>query len=83
MVVDGSHRALNRDVAGAISIGAMFYQILGLDLGRWQRHVIAEDTTLRGWNEIFDAHGLSCPLSICLNAVTEISRKKFFNTRCC
>ena len=62
VVIDGSHRALNRDVAGAISIGAMFFaQILGLDLGRWQRHVIAEDTTLRGWNEIFDAHGLSCP----------------------
>ena len=62
VTIDGSHRALNRDLAGAISIGAMFFaDILGLDLGRWQHHVIAEDTTLRGWKEIFDEAGFACP----------------------
>ena len=62
VVIDGSHRALNRDLAGAISIGAMFFaQILGLDLGRWQRHVIAEDAPLEGWKTIFANSGFSCP----------------------
>jgi hypothetical protein len=62
VLIDGSHRALNRDLAGAISIGAMFFaQILGLGLGRWQRHVIAEDKPLEGWKTIFANSGFSCP----------------------
>ena len=62
VTVDGSHRAFNRDVASAISIGAMFFaQILGLGLGRWQRHVIPEDAPLEGWKTIFANSGFSCP----------------------